>query len=1218
MMDKGYRNQFGYVYEFAYNLGLLSGLIQLEEEKKVAFCTNQIDILKSWFNQKDHHMHSLITSFWIKNAITDQTARHQVAQNIWQIFFVAFFVGQQTIKDYVSSLPGVGLKKELLYFQFNAHDPLDRKQYQQEAKQMIYNSVMEAFNYSMRSGEITAYRQRGHFLRADSLLLFRARGQLYLLVTDNGLYLHHMVGVETPYQLLQTLLRIRGELGSKTKFQQLSLETKALEGIHLQKLLLKYAEQVRDKTLLKVVQAGSYAYSFLKFLSKRKKYQTCHFSILGQVDVDFSVFNASLPGEGWEESEYGQLLKKCHKSYNEKKDWDNLDSMQIPNTVKGLLRRNLLQNTNIERQSLEKLMNQVDGSFTLYDRIDHFQSTASLYFENKTFRQAHAEAVQEGLDNPEIPILFLTGCPGIGKTTAIRDELKKRDRYLFLYTSCRRAVNDDIIKKFSNKRQLYTDDLIVLNATSNDEEMINGKTAFVVNAMVNDEKRLPKEGLIQYLPIDRERVYAEQSTKFRQIGNNKIRKMSKHYPGVYQRLFTGIRDQLERAEQKKIIGTFAIQGFKQRLNQHHTMEYFRRMFPFVIERPELRIKVDPLKFDRFVEQYPTCWIMIDEISGADEGVRVYQWLKKFLFGDIIPQLSEEQWKKWDLKLIVADASITDEQVAQQYLEDPEQFDYPKVYITKHQKKSCALTSKEISVNIKQKQVPTWLVNANSYPAKSLNLAYHIGVEGIRLDAWETKRATRERQSREYRVKKEQNEQILQKIFDHFKCTQGKEQILVYVQDIERIEHLKQSYIQRYQQLYGRVPNEGQDYLTITSQLTDKERQQALEVNEEVHCVFMTSSAARGISFPRATHLLAILQTFRIERELAEQIQVYYRMRGDDNLDLNCDKTIDFFLADSYVYTAHDEDEKKNRTLIHLLSFLNLVRSCFVTRIAGASSFGKQSLSLVPLGGKGITSVQQSLIHVAGDLQRLVKKELTRKGLFQEQKLLQSYLKKLFQHLHVCLKTEIYRSNHLAEQVYARFQQLAKHQFSDLLDFQPFQKYMYINGLLVFRLRKSSEQAIPIYRSMRAVALRLKNLVGKMKNRQILSDEMRKKMSQIYDLLSYEENQQAQMGNVFSEVLFGSRRYFAIPLMAFPFEEKLLKKGVEQNDQENFLDALRGLAQAYTDVSAVVPLNYHYEGIPYILFYSESLGEQYINRFHQNHLFVSTETNMVNLLLLQNS
>lgn len=1217
MMDKSYRNQFGYVYEFAYNLGMLSGLIQLEAAKKVTFHTEQIGVLKSWFDHKNHHLHSLITSFWKKNAMTDRTAQQLVERNIQQIFFVAFFVGQQTIKDYVSSLPGVGVKKELLYFQFNAHDPLDRKQYQQEARQTIYKSVMEAFNYQMRPGEFTAYRQRGHFLKADSLLLFRSRGQLYLLVTDNGLYLHHMVGVETPYQLLQTLLRIRGELGSKTKFHHLSMEAKALEGMHLQKLLLKYAEQVRDKTLLKVVQAGSYAYSFLKFLSKLKKYQACHFSIMGQVDVDFSVFNASLPAQGWEESEYGQLLMECHKSYCKNTEWDNLDRKQIPNHVKRLFRLNLLQNTNIARHSLEKLMNQVEGSYTITDRIDHFQSTASLYTENKTFRHAHAEAVREGLVNPETPILFLTGCPGIGKTTAIRDELKRRDRYLFLYTSCRRAVNDDIIKKFSNKRQLYTDDLIVLNTTSNDEEMINGKTAFVVNTMINDEKRLPQEGPIQYLPIGRERVYAEQSTRFRQIGNNKIRQMSKHYPGVYQRLFTGIRDQLERAEQKKIIGTFAIQGFKQKINQQHTMEYFRRMFPFIIDRPETGVKVDSSKFDHFVEQYPTCWIMIDEISGADEGVRIYQWLKKFLFGEVIPQLSEEQCKKWDLKLIVADASITDEQVAKQYLENPEQFDYPKVYITRHQEKSHALTTKEISVCINKEEVPTWLVNANSYPAKSLKMAYHIGVEGICLDAWETKKATRERQSREYRVKKEQNKQILQKIFDHFEQTQGTEQILVYVQDIERIEQLKQAYIQRYRHLFGRVPNEGQDFLTITSQLTDKERQQALEVNEEVHCVFMTSSAARGISFPRATHLLAVLQTFHLERELAEQIQVYYRMRGDDNLDLNRIKTIDFFLADSYVYASHEKEEKRSRTLIHLLSFLTLVRSCFVTRIAGESSFGRQSLSLVPLGGKGVTSVQQSLIHVASDLQRLLKKELTRKGLFQEQKQLEKYLKKLFHHLHVCFKAEIYRSNDLAEQVYSRFQKLAKHRFSKLLNFQPFQKYMYINGLLVFRLRRSSEQVIPIYRSMRADAFKLKKWVGKMKNRQTLSDEMRKKMSQIYDLLSYEEKQQAQMGNVFSEVLFGSRRYFAIPLMAFPFEQELQKKGVEQNDQENFLDALKGLIQAYTDVSAVIPLNYHYERIPYILFHSESLSEQYTNRFKQNRLFVSTETNIVNLLLLQN-
>src|SRR5262249_38117091 len=68
-----------------------------------------------------------------------------------------------------------------------------------------------------------------------------------------------------------------------------------------------------------------------------------------------------------------------------------------------------------------------------------------------TIRAAHAALVERALQSGK-RYLFLTGSPGIGKTTTIAQYLQDvadRDGYLFFYASPRTAVNDDIFEKFS-------------------------------------------------------------------------------------------------------------------------------------------------------------------------------------------------------------------------------------------------------------------------------------------------------------------------------------------------------------------------------------------------------------------------------------------------------------------------------------------------------------------------------------------------------------------------------------------------------------------------------------------------------------------------------------------------------------------------------------------------------------------------------------------------
>ncbi|RAL26387.1 helicase-related protein [Thermoflavimicrobium daqui] len=1209
---ENYKNDYGYVYEYGYNIGLFSGLVQLKSKRQISIKDEKINRIKKWLARNDQNVSALIISFCRKHSITDQVMIERVRRNICRIFFFAFFAGQQMVQNYVKS---IGMRPEVIYLQINTSDPLNRGLNQKKSHEVITQEVAEAFKYDMKPSEIDSYQQKGNFLKADSIILLKARRRYFLLVTDNSLYLHHLVDVEEPYQLLQKLLQIRGELGAKTKFRHMSIEMPNIEDIQLDEILIKYAGMIRDKSLLKIVQASSYAYSFLQFISKRDvPVKEFYVSIMAQVDYDYSLINFSLPQSHWQQTEKGDLLYKCFETYRKDIQWSDLDYMEIPKDVKRLLRNNILHNTAINKDELSEFMEHVEGNYMISDYIEGFQGTADKNDAGLTFRDTHAEEVKKGLNNPEQKILFLTGNPGIGKTTAISDELKKHEKFFFLYTSCRRAVNDDILDKFSKENRLFSDDLVVLNTTYTDEEKINGQTVHVVNVVINDWDRLPKNGKITYLKKFRDRDFEAGSTPFYNAGDNEFRELYQARPGVLQRLSEGICEQINNPRINKVIGTFSIQALKRTRRKSNTMEHIYRMFPFVKKRAETDISINLDAFDQFVERYPVCWIMIDEITGTDEGAYLYQLLKKFLFKDIYQELDSQRRAKWNVKLIIADASITNETIIQQSLESRESFDYPKVYITQGEQDIKSLESKEISISVcNGTSLKGWFVNANSYPASKLKLSYHIGVQGIRLDKEQTKKSSNKRIENEKRIEDKHDAIILEKIFTHISGAQ-QEQIIVYVQNIHRIEKLKQMFIERYIQENGKEPQEYEQYMTITSQLTPKERLTALKVTDQVQCVFMTSSASRGISFPNATKILAVLQTFRLERELVEQVQVYYRMRGHKEWDHGKEKMIEFFVVDSYVYDLKTEQGQKDRTLIHLLSFLTLVRACLVSRMFGESKIGRNSFSLVPLGGKGITPIQNSIIQDVAEIIRLSKKELARKGRFDLLRELTEELERVFGTIQVQTNDEIYRTGYEPDNIFQRFVDCAKYNLANLLDFQPFHSYFFVNGMIIFRIQKEFSQRASFSVSDRQSNLELKQKIKQVKNTD-LSDDLKKKLNRIYDLLDYEQRQQGKLANVFREELFGQQRYVAFPILAFTMVEQLTKKKTPQNLEENYLDVLRGLVQSFTDVSSVTPITSDYQKIPFITFQSDALEQMFTNRFQRNQLFASTETNMINLLLL---
>ncbi|MBF2018426.1 MAG: hypothetical protein IGS23_25165 [Rivularia sp. T60_A2020_040] len=76
----------------------------------------------------------------------------------------------------------------------------------------------------------------------------------------------------------------------------------------------------------------------------------------------------------------------------------------------------------------------------------------------------------------------------------------------------------------------------------------------------------------------------------------------------------------------------------------------------------------------------------------------------------------------------------------------------------------------------------------------------------------------------------------------------------------------------------------EDYIEIHANISELEKEQINQCKNDVKIVFMTASGSRGLSFPKAKHILVEIPGFQIEKNLMEIIQVIYRGRGNDKID----------------------------------------------------------------------------------------------------------------------------------------------------------------------------------------------------------------------------------------------------------------------------------------------------------------------------------------------
>ncbi|MGD1807666.1 hypothetical protein ACP6PL_19825 [Dapis sp. BLCC M126] len=334
--------------------------------------------------------------------------------------------------------------------------------------------------------------KKGEFLQADTLILLRRGENLRIICVDLSIF-----SVKSEKDLLffddselNSLRRILmtdiKHIRSKSVFSKLRIDTGNTQDFDFafSPDLKRYftAFKRKDKETTKLIQAGAYAESFYKFLREETQIiqdeKSVLFNIVGYSDRNISSLCLR--------PENINILSTCAKIY--KKEYKDKEIRTARREVLDLIQRkavhsfingkdfiqdlstktvNLRQNSIAQVTHQEKLNNFVNSIDIISDKLAKKSGIKS----ESTLRDAHAELIQKALitDNT---FVFLTGNPGIGKTTAITKFLKSHleEGFLLFYISPRTQVNLDLIDKFksenSQSQELFDDRLFCINANS--------------------------------------------------------------------------------------------------------------------------------------------------------------------------------------------------------------------------------------------------------------------------------------------------------------------------------------------------------------------------------------------------------------------------------------------------------------------------------------------------------------------------------------------------------------------------------------------------------------------------------------------------------------------------------------------------------------------------------------------------------------------------------
>ena len=1157
---------------------------------------------------------------WIINE--DSTISEKDIQRIekWCLYLLqkGFLSGLNFFGEYIKSTGWNDSKRfpiEILYYQcsFANDNSITTYPKSEEQEYRDFLSQFQKPGFSKKPGFWSRYKQKGEFLKADTLMLLSHRQELRILSVDLSIF-----SVKSAKDLLdfededmqnqrRLLRREIAYLRSKSVFAKLRIDTGNNDdlGLNFSQNLTRYftAFKRKDKESAKLIQAASYAGSFYRFLREIEIINDRTSVVFNAVGYsDRAISTISLCPENLE------VLNTCSQIYrNEPKEQEITQARkEVLNLIQLNASRSFDNGKNLVKQLLQ-IPSDTTTSISHTETINNFSSTLEL-------RDEHAKLIKNYLDSDKT-YLFLTGNPGIGKTTAIVEFLKAHvnEGFLFFYVSPRKQVNLDIIEKFKDSATGNLDEEIFCINT-NSQLIEDNSRRCVVNFSSQKRQGDFTENAVTFLDSSQQiERQASRQKVLKRKNEDQIAPTNRQSKGVLSCLCQAIHTTIKSEISNNIVATACIQSLRMTENGKNTLEHFENIFKSAYNK--LDNKVIPAEMRKISSRIKHLFIMIDEITGDDSGVEFLTGISTILNRY---KLTDSQ-HGFNTKVIVADASIVDRDVIKQHLSEtsPEP---DKIFF----RRASSQVIKPLSFQeFEFKKSPAVSINANSYPASSLTITYKLFVESVPFNE-DTFAATTDH------LKKIVQNQIVADINTLCKHPDTG-QIIVYIQDKRKLQEL----IEKIKQQRGEFIK-NQDYLEIHSNLSDNDKTAIHHYKNQVKVIFMTSSASRGLSFPKAKHILVEIPHFRVESNLMEIIQVIYRGRGDyqeDGIKKTCDnqeKELVFYLSDRAIYYNDDKQLSLQESTINLLNILLIIKTCVLTRIQGYGQIGKEKFLMIPIGGKSVSAAGQTFSGQIANLIKDLKNEHRRHPSHKVLEEVYTSLEQLLSRAEFVLTSNAPRNpvsrvadaySYLESREFfnSKFAELISNGFDNLLQFGNIEPGIINGSLLVVPIAEKRLEETYEMRLMEIATHATEELVNQMFAIHHSSDYPGRLRSAIKNAIELVDKirDSRDRTQFFQQHTQRLDQYYALPLFSF-ISGKVMSEYFatepEEAEDERFRDLLATYIHQLYPTDKTLPIGYKYKEFPFVVFSSYSLEEMREKMFTDKYLLTSNELNVLNLIL----
>lgn len=589
-----------------------------------------------------------------------------------------------------------------------------------------------------------------------------------------------------------------------------------------------------------------------------------------------------------------------------------------------------------------------------------------------SLRDIHASAIVAGLQRGvegRINLIALEGNPGIGKTTAVREHLAtKSSGYLLIYLSPRVIINRDVTSSLARTDGKPTG---ILTLTSNAQLIATAENWHkkqierglaeprkIDSAVVTDgivDLQLPINSTLVLTPEQEQEIEDSLSaSSFWKTATSEYEDTVKdrQLPGVLKTLSNTARELLRLNPQvNRLVLTAALQGFKERANQKTTIDALSGFFKN--KRNTLSGVEERRKFARTA---PTIIVMVDELTGDGAGAPFVHAISDWLYQEFIGVFEDEEVSSpFTVTLIVSDASLGNEVVLERYLNAGDRT--PDKILVSPSRGQRPFDLAVTQIGLQRRNIQALHVMTNSFPASELTLRYAIRMKNVNVGLEEDGSQQTVRQA----IREQSEEVQLNNACTEIKqaIAAGAAQVIYFAQDKQFLRAIKE--------VLSEHKDSGLDQdavQVLDSSVPGYERKRLVEpsVRDKIRVFLMTSSGARGVSFPKTDWIIANVPRFQVEAQLMEIAQLIYRGRGKikdaDGSEINGDtipRTLVFTVDDYLVNDGEIQERQWLRQSIDLMTLLVMLRSTVFTRITGDSGL-PQPLALVPVGAVGTEEI----------------------------------------------------------------------------------------------------------------------------------------------------------------------------------------------------------------------------------------------------------------------